>query len=80
MQTTKNPFRRLRTHKARPASEHLVSDGRVGCPRSAVGEVDLDRCLSCPLLSEIKVDDDGRTWLSCKPASRLLTAAELRAI
>lgn len=55
-----------------------MSDGRVGCPRSASGDVDLDRCYSCPLLGGIRVDDAG-TWVTCRPASRRLTSAELRA-
>jgi len=34
---------------------HLIADGRVFCPR--VGhEVDFERCLACPLLSDIDVD------------------------
>ncbi len=77
MQTTKNPFRRLRAHRGRPSTEQLVSDGRVPCQHSPVGDVDLDRCFSCPLLDDIRVDDEGRAWLTCRPASRLLTAAEL---
>ena len=78
MQTTKNPFRRLRAGRAAPA--HLVSDGRVGCPRSAVADIDLDMCFSCPLLDDIRVDDAGRSWVVCRPVSHLVTAEEMRAI
>lgn len=79
MQTTMNPFRRFRGRAGRRPVEQLVSEGRVGCPRSGLGDVDLDQCLACPLLSDIRVDEAGRTWVSCRPASRLLTSAELRA-
>lgn len=55
-------------------------DGRVACARSAVGDVDVDRCFSCPLLADVRVDEVGREWISCRPAPHLVTAAELRAI
>ncbi|HEX6248798.1 MAG TPA: hypothetical protein VFZ64_13085 [Nocardioidaceae bacterium] len=79
MQTTTNPLRRLRDRK-RSRVEHLVSEGRVECQQSTMGNVDLDRCLSCPLLADIRVDEAGRSWVSCRPATHLVTAAELRAI
>ncbi len=72
--------RRLHRRHRRSGYEHLVTNGRVGCPRSAVGAVDLDRCLACPLLADIRIDKGGREWVSCTRAPRLLTAAELRAI
>lgn len=68
--------RRTRTGRV----EQLVSDGRVPCARSAAGDVDLDRCIPCPLLAHIRVDEAGREWVSCQPAPHLVTAAELRAI
>ena len=52
----------------------------MGCPYSTRGTVDVERCLSCPLLSDIRIDDAGRSWVGCKPASHLVTAEELRAI
>ena len=75
MQMTKWHLPRRRTR-----IEQLVSDGRVACARSAAGDVDLDRCFSCPLLEQIRVDEAGREWVSCQPAPHLVTAAELRAI
>lgn len=50
----------------RHATEHLVSHGRVGCPRSAAGDVDFDRCYSCPLLAGIRTDDSGLRWVRCR--------------
>lgn len=73
----KNIFARRRTPGR---DELLVSDGHVACARSAMGDVDLDRCLSCPLLENVRVDEAGREWVSCRPAPHLVTAAELRAI
>ena len=79
MQTTKSLFPRLRTRAGR-RPEQMVSNGRVACPRSAAGDVDLDRCFSCPLLGDMRVDEAGREWVSCRPAPHMVTAAELRAI
>jgi hypothetical protein len=79
MQSTMNALRRLRERR-RDRTELLVLDGRVGCPHSTTGRVDLERCLSCPLLSDIRTDDTGRSWVGCKPATHLVTAEELRAI
>jgi hypothetical protein len=80
MQTTKKPLRRLLAHHTRSSEEHLVTDGRLACPRSAVAGADLDRCYSCPLLDDIRVDSQGRTWVRCHPAARILTPAELRGV
>jgi hypothetical protein len=34
---------------------HLIADGRVFCP-SVARDVDLERCLACPLLRDFDVD------------------------
>jgi hypothetical protein len=34
---------------------HLISDGRVFCPNDA-RDVDIERCLGCPLLADIDLD------------------------
>lgn len=78
MQTTSR-FGRVRA-RAGHRPEQLVTNGRVACARSAAGDVDVDRCISCPLLADIRVDEVGREWVSCRPAPHLVTAAELRAI
>lgn len=77
MQITKPRFLR---RDARGQRGQLVTNGRVACVRSAAGDVDVDRCLSCPLLENVRVDEAGREWVSCRPAAHLLTSAELRAI
>ena len=67
--------------RRRPA-EHLVSRGRVGCPRSAAGDVDLDldRCYSCPLLAGIRTDDRGLRWVHCRTGFGPQTPAGSEAI
>lgn len=59
---------------SRHTTEHLVSHGRVGCPRSA-GDVDLDRCYSCPLLSGMRTDASGLRWVRCRTVFGPLTPA-----
>ena len=45
----------------------LVTDGRVSCPRKAIGDVDVDGCLSCPFLSRAKLDiASGEQWIECR--------------
>jgi hypothetical protein len=34
----------------RPGQYRLVVEGRVACPRSEVGDVDVDKCNGCPFL------------------------------
>lgn len=51
----------------RRGQERIVGDGRVPCPRSAAGDVEIDRCYSCAHLVEIREDGRGRTVVRCEP-------------
>ncbi|HEX5533265.1 MAG TPA: hypothetical protein VFX33_05940 [Actinomycetales bacterium] len=45
----------------------VVNGGRVNCPRSELGDVDVDRCYSCLALRTIDVEDDGTEVIRCRP-------------
>jgi hypothetical protein len=45
----------------------VVNEGRVNCPRSELGDVDVDRCYSCLALRTIDMEDDGTEVIRCRP-------------
>lgn len=50
---------------ARPRNAHLVTNGRVACPRSSTGDIDADACFSCPMFGGFVEDASGNTWMRC---------------
>ena len=45
-----------------------VNEGRVQCPRR--GDVDVDVCLTCPELHDVRTDRNGEDVIFCTPAIR----------
>lgn len=45
----------------RPSADkyRVVTAGRVACPRSQSGDVDVDRCTGCPFMIAAEVDWDS---------------------
>jgi len=66
----KKLLRALKPHRAVTGS--LVGDGRVHCP-SAKCYVDFDRCLACPFLNTLNVDEQGRTFVDCRGGDQTLS-------
>ncbi|HSF26707.1 MAG TPA: hypothetical protein VLC50_04235 [Actinomycetes bacterium] len=57
---------RVSTMLHRPsADDRVIVAGRVACPRDVFGDVDVDRCLSCPFFKGIHTSADGTQWLRC---------------
>lgn len=50
---------------------HLVSGGRVACPRAPGGDVDVDRCYGCSALEHVAEDESGAQWVRCRPSRNL---------
>jgi hypothetical protein len=61
MTTTKQRFGRAESRG------RLITNGRVGCPRSLDGDVDVDRCYGCPAFQAVVEGADGNQWLQCAP-------------
>lgn len=58
--------------ETKPKIARYVSDGRVGCPLVASGDVDVERCFDCSHLREV---DDAISVIVCgppEPRSRLV--------
>jgi hypothetical protein len=45
----------------------LVTAGRVSCPHVVNGDIEVDRCFSCPYFDCIVESKAGEEWLQCSP-------------
>lgn len=65
-----NPLRTLfARRRTSPRNALLVTNGRVACPRSTVGDIDADTCFSCPAFDGFVQDASGKTWMRCRPTA-----------
>lgn len=73
-------FHRPNRLRREQASERMVTEGRVNCPHSARGDVDVDWCYACPQLSKAEFDDSGPVRIRCELVHRTLRELEERPI
>jgi hypothetical protein len=64
--TTTSSLKKLLGLRNKPRGARLVTNSRVACPMGASGDVDIDRCYSCPYFKAALRDDTaGEQWIAC---------------
>jgi hypothetical protein len=60
----------MSTRSGKRGRGRYVDQGRVACSLSAIGEVDVERCLSCAHLADSNLAEEPR-WIRCRAGEPL---------